>query len=187
MYLTGGIGPSRHNEGFTTDYDLPDETAYAETCAAIGLVMWNHRLLQFAGDGKYADIIERRLYNGFISGVSLDGDTFFYVNPLASAGDHHRTPWFECPCCPPNVAPHPGQRGQLPLFHRRRRALGAPLRPELGASGDRRAAGGRAPDLALPVGWQREAGATPGAARHSRCTCASPAGAPPASFHPGLR
>lgn len=103
MYLTGGIGPSRHNEGFTTDYDLPDETAYAETCASIALVMWNHRLLQFAGDGKYADIVEQTLYNGFISGVSLAGDSFFYVNPLASDGAHHRTPWFECPCCPPNV------------------------------------------------------------------------------------
>ena len=103
MYLTGGIGPSRHNEGFTFDYDLPDETAYAETCASIALIMWNHRLLQFTGDGKYADVIEQALYNGFISGVSHKGDHFFYVNPLASAGDHHRTPWFVCPCCPPNV------------------------------------------------------------------------------------
>lgn len=103
MYLTGGIGPSRHNEGFTTDYDLPDETAYAETCASIALVMWNQRLLQFRGEGKYADIIEQTLYNGFISGVSLDGNHFNYVNPLASAGSHHRTPWFACPCCPPNV------------------------------------------------------------------------------------
>lgn len=103
MYLTGGIGPSRHNEGFTTDYDLPDETAYAETCASIALILWNHRLLQFRGEGKYADIIEQTLYNGFSSGLSLDGKHFFYVNPLASAGNHHRTPWFECPCCPPNV------------------------------------------------------------------------------------
>ena len=103
MYLTGGIGPSRHNEGFTTDYDLPDETAYAETCASIALILWNHRLLQVAGDGKYADVVEQTLYNGFISGVSLAGDSFFYVNPLASGGNHHRTPWFDCPCCPPNV------------------------------------------------------------------------------------
>ena len=103
MYLTGGIGPSRHNEGFTTDYDLPDESAYAETCASIALIMWNQRLLQFRGEGKYADIIEQTLYNGFISGVSLDGEHFNYVNPLASAGSHHRTPWFICPCCPPNV------------------------------------------------------------------------------------
>ena len=103
VYLTGGIGPSRRNEGFTSDYDLPDESAYAETCAAIALILWNHRLLQFAGDGKYADIIEQTLYNGFISGVSLEGRHFFYDNPLASAGDHHRVPWFACPCCPPNL------------------------------------------------------------------------------------
>lgn len=104
MYLTGGIGPSRHNEGFTLDYDLPDETAYAETCATIGLVMWNERMLQFDGDRKYADVVERGLYNGFLSGVSLEGTHFFYENPLASAGEHHRTEWFACPCCPPNVA-----------------------------------------------------------------------------------
>ena len=104
MYLTGGIGPSRHNEGFTQDYDLPDESAYAETCATIGLILWNHRLLQFNGDRKFADVIERGLYNGFLSGVSLDGTHFLYENPLASAGEHHRAEWFYCPCCPPNVA-----------------------------------------------------------------------------------
>ena len=104
MYLTGAIGPSRQNEGFTLDYDLPDETAYGETCATIGLILWNHRLLQFSGESKYADVIERGLYNGFLSGVSLDGAHFFYENPLASAGGHHRQSWFECPCCPPNLA-----------------------------------------------------------------------------------
>ena len=104
MYLTGAIGPSRHNEGFTEDYDLPDETAYAETCATIGLIQWNHRMLQFAGEGKYADVIERGLYNGFLSSISLTGDRFFYENPLASNGDRQRQSWFECPCCPPNVA-----------------------------------------------------------------------------------
>ena len=104
IYLTGGIGTSRHNEGFTQDYDLPNETAYAETCATIGLILWNHRLLQFTGDRKYADIIERALYNGFLSSVSLEGAHFFYENPLASAGSHHRQSWFECPCCPPNIA-----------------------------------------------------------------------------------
>ncbi len=104
MYLTGGIGPERSNEGFTFDYDLPNETAYAETCAAIGLVFWNHRLLQLACDGRYADVMERALYNGVISGVSLDGERFFYVNPLASLGSHHRQEWFGCACCPPNVA-----------------------------------------------------------------------------------
>ena len=83
---------------------MPDETAYAETCATIGLMIWNHRLLQFSGESKYADIPERALYNGFLSGVSLDGTRFFYENPLASAGHHHREGWFECPCCPPNLA-----------------------------------------------------------------------------------
>ena len=104
MYLTGGIGPSRHNEGFTTPYDLPNQTAYAETCAAIGLVLWNHRMLQWECDGKYADVMERALYNGVISGVSLDGEKYFYENPLASAGTHHRQTWFGCACCPPNLA-----------------------------------------------------------------------------------
>ncbi len=104
MYLTGGIGPSRHNEGFTTPYDLPNHTAYAETCAAIGLVYWSHRLLQWDCDGKYADVMERALYNGVISGVSLDGEGFFYENPLASDGTHHRQAWFDCACCPPNIA-----------------------------------------------------------------------------------
>lgn len=104
MYVTGGIGPSRHNEGFTKDYDLPNETAYAETCAAIGLVFWNHRMLHVDGDARYADIVERALYNGVLSGVSLDGKKFFYENPLASSGNHHRQEWFDCACCPPNIA-----------------------------------------------------------------------------------
>ena len=104
MYITGGIGPSRHNEGFTQDYDLPDETAYAETCATIGLVLWNHRLLQFSGESCFADVMERGLYNGFLSGVSLEGTHFLYENPLSSAGERLRHDWFICPCCPPNVA-----------------------------------------------------------------------------------
>lgn len=104
MYVTGGIGPSRHNEGFTRDYDLPNESAYCETCAAIGLVFWNHRLLQLDCDGRYADVMEWALYNGVISGVSLDGTKFFYENPLSSAGGHHRQDWFGCACCPPNLA-----------------------------------------------------------------------------------
>lgn len=104
MYITGGIGSSRRNEGFTCDYDLPNQTAYAETCAAIGLIFWNHRMLHLDMDGKYADVVERALYNGALSGVSLDGDRFFYENPLASAGDRHRKDWFGCACCPPNIA-----------------------------------------------------------------------------------
>jgi DUF1680 family protein len=104
MYLTGGIGPSRHNEGFTEDYDLPDETAYAETCATIGLVNWNQRLLQLKGERRFADVMERGLYNGFLSGVSLDGTRFLYENPLSTNGTRHHEEWFVCPCCPPNVA-----------------------------------------------------------------------------------
>ncbi len=104
MYLTGGIGPSAHNEGFTEDYDLPNESAYQETCASIALAMWNHRLALLTGDARYADLVERSLYNAALDGVSLDGRRFFYVNPLASAGTHHRRDWFGCACCPPNVA-----------------------------------------------------------------------------------
>jgi len=103
MYITGGIGPSASNEGFTVPYDLPNESAYAETCAAIGMALWNYRLLLLHGQSKYADILEKVLYNGSISGVSLDGSKFFYVNPLTSRGNHHRQPWYGCACCPTNV------------------------------------------------------------------------------------
>ena len=104
MYVTGGLGSSRHNEGFTFDYDLPNETAYCETCAAIGFVLWGRRMLQLTGDARYADVVERALYNAVLSGVSLDGRKFFYENPLASLGAHHRQAWFGCACCPPNIA-----------------------------------------------------------------------------------
>ena len=103
MYLTGGIGPSAHNEGFTVPYDLPNDSAYAETCAAIGMALWNQRMALLHADAKYADLVERVLYNGALSGVSLDGEKFFYVNPLASRGRHHRQAWFGCACCPVNV------------------------------------------------------------------------------------
>jgi DUF1680 family protein len=103
MYITGGIGPSASNEGFTVAYDLPNETAYAETCASIGMVFWNHRLNLLHADGRFADIVERALYNGLLSGISLDGERFFYVNPLASRGKHHRKPWYACACCPTNM------------------------------------------------------------------------------------
>ncbi len=113
MYVTGGLGSSAHNEGFTADYDLPNETAYAETCAAIGLFLWQSRMLRFAGDGRYADVMERSLYNGILSGLALDGAHFSYKNPLAvprdadKAGERYptlRQPWFACACCPPNIA-----------------------------------------------------------------------------------
>jgi uncharacterized protein len=104
LYITGGLGSSEGNEGFTADYDLPNSSAYAETCAAIGLVMWSQRLLQLDADHRYADVLEQALYNGVLSGISLDGTSFFYVNPLESQGKHHRQPWFKCACCPPNIA-----------------------------------------------------------------------------------
>lgn len=103
LYVTGGVGPSAHNEGFTYDYDLPNETAYQETCASIGVAMWTQRLLGITGDGRYADMMELSLYNALPVGVSLTGDTFFYDNPLYSAGKTARRKWFTVPCCPTNV------------------------------------------------------------------------------------
>ncbi len=118
MYVTGGIGPSAHNEGFTVPYDLPNDSAYCETCAAIGMALWNHRMFLMSGDGKYADVLEREVYNGLLSGVSLSGDRFFYVNPLASVGRHHRVPWFSCSCCPTNLVRYIPGMGERIWAHR---------------------------------------------------------------------
>lgn len=104
MYVTGGIGPAASNEGFTDYYDLPNESAYAETCASVGLVFWANRMLGRGPNRRYADIMEQALYNGAMAGLSLDGKTFFYENPLESSGKHHRWTWHHCPCCPPNIA-----------------------------------------------------------------------------------
>ena len=104
MYITGGIGSSRDNEGFTEDYDLPNLDAYCETCASVGMVLWNQRMNQLTGDSKYIDILERSLYNGALAGISLGGDRFFYVNPLESKGDHHRQEWYGCACCPSQLS-----------------------------------------------------------------------------------
>ncbi|HEY9076669.1 MAG TPA: beta-L-arabinofuranosidase domain-containing protein [Anaerolineaceae bacterium] len=119
LYLTGGIGPAAHNEGFTADYDLPNESAYAETCAAIALFLWAHRMLNLTGEGKYADVMEQTIYNGILSGISLEGDTFYYENPLAvdrqkrtqQPRSQHRQKWYSCACCPPNVARLIGSMG----------------------------------------------------------------------------
>lgn len=104
MYITGGIGSSGSNEGFTTDYDLPNETAYCETCASVGMVFWNQRMNILTGDAKYIDVLERSLYNGALDGLSLSGDRFFYGNPLSSSGSYSRSEWFGCACCPSNIA-----------------------------------------------------------------------------------
>jgi DUF1680 family protein len=110
IYLTGGLGARRENEGYGEAYELPNRTAYAETCAAIAGAMWNHRMFLLHGDAKYLDVLERILYNGFLSGVSLDGERFFYPNPLAAdgkrafnQGQKGRREWFDCSCCPTNV------------------------------------------------------------------------------------
>lgn len=103
LYLTGGIGQSAHNEGFTRDWSLPNLTAYCETCAAIGMAMWNQRMNFTHAESKYADMVEREMYNGILSGISLGGDRFFYDNPLSSVGNYHRSQWFGCSCCPTNL------------------------------------------------------------------------------------
>lgn len=102
-YITGGIGARHEGESFGSNYELPNASAYCETCAAIGNVYVNHRLFLMHGDAKYYDVLERTLYNGVISGMSVDGGAFFYPNPLESHGEHERQPWFGCACCPSNL------------------------------------------------------------------------------------
>ena len=104
IYITGGIGAHHAGEAFGNNYELPNLSAYCETCAAIGNVYMNYRLFLLHGDAKYFDVLERTLYNGLISGVSLDGGSFFYPNPLSSNGKYSRKPWFGCACCPSNVS-----------------------------------------------------------------------------------
>lgn len=104
LYITGGVGATSAGEAFGRNYQLPNLTSYCETCAAIGNVYTNHRMFLLHGESKYYDVLERTLYNGLISGVSLDGGAFFYPNPLESDGRHQRQPWFGCACCPSNVS-----------------------------------------------------------------------------------
>ena len=103
LYITGGIGATSNGEAFGKNYELPNMSAYCETCAAIGNVYVNYRLFLLHGDSKYYDVLERTLYNGLISGVSLEGNGFFYPNPLESMGQHQRQAWFGCACCPSNI------------------------------------------------------------------------------------
>jgi uncharacterized protein len=104
LYLTGGIGSRTKGEAFGDNYELPNLTAYNETCAAVGNIFWNERLFLLHGEGRYVDVLERTLYNSLLSGVSLDGTRFFYPNPLESDGSHQRSSWFSCACCPGNIA-----------------------------------------------------------------------------------
>lgn len=104
MYVTGGIGSSGSNEGFSIDYDLPNEKAYCETCASVGMVFWNQRMNALSGNAQYIDVLEKVLYNSALDGLSFEGDRFFYGNPLASNGQHFRKEWFGTACCPSNIA-----------------------------------------------------------------------------------
>lgn len=104
MYITGGIGAQGKNEGFGTDYDLPNESAYCETCASVGMVFWNQRMHMLTGEGRYIDVLEKSLYNAALDGLSLNGERFFYGNPLASSGNDSRREWFGTACCPSNIA-----------------------------------------------------------------------------------
>ena len=104
LYITGGIGAAGGHEGFGGPYELPNMTAYCETCASIANVLWNHRMFLMYGDATYMDVLERTMYNAALSGISLEGDRFFYPNVLESTGQHARSPWFGCACCPSNVA-----------------------------------------------------------------------------------
>ncbi len=104
MYVSGGLGARWEGEAFGNDYELPNARAYTETCAAIAGVMWNHRLLAISGEARYADLLEWMLFNAVLPGLSLDGQQYYYQNPLADDGTHRRESWFGCACCPPNVA-----------------------------------------------------------------------------------
>jgi len=104
IYITGGIGSKEHGEAFGELFELPNMTAYTETCASVANVFWNHRLYRATGEAKYIDVLERTLYNGLISGIGSDGCRFFYPNPLESDGSFERAGWFDCSCCPVNVA-----------------------------------------------------------------------------------
>ncbi len=103
MYITGGVGSRAAGESFGDPYELPSQTAYAEACAAVANVMWNYRLLMLTGDARYADTLERTLYNAVNAGMSLSGNQYCYRTPLASSGDRLRNPWYDVTCCPPNI------------------------------------------------------------------------------------
>jgi DUF1680 family protein len=104
LYITGGIGARANGEAFGDDFELPNANAYAETCAAVASIMWSYRMLLLTGEAKYADLIELTMYNGALTGIALDGENYFYVNPLENDGNHRRVPWFDCACCPPNIS-----------------------------------------------------------------------------------
>lgn len=104
MYVTGGVGSTAKNEGFTRDFDLPNRDSYAETCAAVGLARWGAEMTRWTGESDFSDVAERAIFNGALAGLSADGESYFYANPLESFFNHERSEWFPCACCPPNIA-----------------------------------------------------------------------------------
>ena len=169
MYVTGGVGSRADGEAFGNAYELPNDRAYGESCAAIGNMMWNWRMLAATGDAKFTDVIERALYNGINSGMSLDGTLYCYRNPLAfdpATGEKIRNPWYDTTCCPAEPGAHVCLLAGIFLQHQQRRHLRASVRQfrtEL-ASGKRR----RAEDYAenkLSVGWQVRSDS------HARAAC----------------
>jgi DUF1680 family protein len=128
MYVTGGLGPKETNEGFTEPYDLPNETAYAETCASVALIFWAHRMLHLDLDRRYADVMELALFNGALTGLARDGTHYFYSNPLESRGQHRRWDWHVCPCCTDECVAPRRVGGRLCDFGARGRRRLPPLR-----------------------------------------------------------
>ena len=164
IYITGGIGSTSSGEAFGKNYELPNMTAYCETCAAIGNVYTNYRLFLLHGESKYYDVLERSLYNGLISGMSLEGNGFYYPNPLESDGQHERKPWFGCACCPSNLSRFiPSLPGYVYAVKREERGernderLCEPLSVEQFGAESRRQGGGAHSADELPLGRRREA------------------------------
>ena len=168
MYVTGGLGPSASNEGFTDDYDLPNDTAYAETCASVALIFWAQRMLNLDSTASYADVLELALYNGALSGLSRDGTHYFYENPLESDGSHTRWALAHLPLLhDERLAPRRLGR-RLLLLDRRRRHRRPPLRRQHRHARSRRHAGHDPADSRLSlVGQDPHRGRPGGAARPS--------------------
>jgi DUF1680 family protein len=170
LYLTGGLGSRHHDEALGEPYELPPDTAYCETCAAIGAAMWSWRLLLATGNGRYADLMERVALNAIAVGCSLDGERFFYVNPLESAGGHARAGWYETACCPPNL-----MRWMATLGHYVATVDDAGVQIHQYAPAVVRADGVRL-RLATDYPWDGTVTSRPRARRSGRCRYASPGG-----------
>ncbi len=176
MYVTGGLGPDEEQRRLHEDYDLPNETAYAETCASVALVFWAQRMLHLDLDGAYADMMERALYNGALTGLSREGTHYFYANPLESRGQHRRWAWHLCPCCTMNVSRLVASVGGYFLSASRD---GVAFHLYGGVSAevdDRRRQSSTARDQRLSVGRAIRIAIDPASPANSRSNCASRSG-----------